>query len=73
MQCVRSERTISAFSRGAELTRAINTMWDENRRTPVTPSRNRIIEERIAALMAEFDLTLPEWHYWARMCARYEA
>jgi hypothetical protein len=70
---IRTERTIEVFSRGLELVRAIERMWALNAKETwrgnnvvgwVPPSV--AIVERIKAVMAEFDLTLPEFHYWCR-------
>lgn len=60
---IRQERTFESFSRGLEVVRAIRKMWDGHSRLP--PGSNAQIEINIRALMAEFDLTLDEWHYWA--------
>ena len=57
---IRDERRVERFSRGAELIRTIRTMWRAN-----NGADHDVIEARIQGLMEEFDLTLPEWHYWA--------
>ena len=57
-QAIRGERTVERFSRGLELVRAIHSVWDANELIP-----------RIEALLREFDLTVPEWHYWANQAA----
>lgn len=50
--------------------RAIHRMWDANELIPrQTGQFNRIVNERIEALLREFDLTVPEWHYWADQAA----
>jgi hypothetical protein len=70
---VRPERSISGYSRGAELTRAINAMWQANEATPISVERVSIVNQRIESLMAEFDLTYGEWYYWSRLCAERES
>ncbi len=73
MNEVRPERTIEQYSRGAELHRAILKMWQANADTPLNHERSTLINERIESLMGAFDLTLPEWYYWSRLCAKREA
>lgn len=63
MGTIRQERTFESFSRGLEVVRAIQKMWEGHSRLP--PGSNAQIETNIRALMAEFDLTIDEWHYWA--------
>jgi hypothetical protein len=70
---VRPERSISGYSRGAELTRAIHAMWQANEATPISVERVSIVNQRIESLMAEFDLTYGEWYYWSRLCAERES
>lgn len=61
---IRPERSFTAYSRGAELTRAIREMWKANR-----GATNAVINARIDAIVREYDLTLDEWHHWARALA----
>ena len=70
---IRPERSFEQFSRGLELVKVIHAMWKRNAKETwrgnnvvgwIPPSR--AINARIEALMAEFDLTLGEWFYWAK-------
>lgn len=62
---IRPERSFEAFSRGAELLRAIRSLWVRNARLPA--GSNREIAERVEALRGEFDLTYDEWYHWSDM------
>lgn len=62
MSAIRQERTFETFSRGAELVRTIQAFWDKSNRLPA--GSNRLIAEGSKELCEEFDLTIPEWHYW---------
>ena len=58
---IRPERTFEVYSRGPQLVRAIQALWEGN-----VGLSGEAIDSRIRGLMAEYDLSLPEWHYWAR-------
>lgn len=65
---VRPERSVECFERGAELVRRIIKMWDIHDLIPLSVyDRNQIINQNIENLLKEFDLTVPEWHYWAEI------
>ncbi len=73
---IRSERSFDHYTRGLELLRAIRHVWKVNEAIPHThrgvhPSRNEQIEANILALLDEFDLTIPEWHYWAEKASNW--
>ena len=59
---IRQERAYENFNRGLELIKAIRRMWALN---ITIPRSNQQIETAIDNIMAEFDLTISEWHYWA--------
>lgn len=65
MHCrvIRPERSFEAFSRGAELLRAIRALWARNARLPA--GSNREIAEGVEGLRSEFDLTYAEWYHWS--------
>jgi len=74
VKMIRFERTFDVYSRGLELVREIQQMWEKNDALPrrtweQTTRANDIIEQRIRSLMHKFDLTIEEWHYWARIAA----
>jgi hypothetical protein len=65
-KAVRPERSFERFSRTLELVRAIKAMWEAHDRIPASVwPRSTVINWNIDRLMEEFDLTIPEWHYWA--------
>jgi len=68
---IRSERSVEHYSRGLELAKAIQRMWDLNdRERPYMPwPTSQIINPRIEAIIREFDLTVEEWHYWCKNAA----
>lgn len=61
---IRHERSVEGYSDGSRLVRDIQAMWESNRCLP--PGSNEEIERRILTIMVEHDLSLVEWHYWAR-------
>ena len=66
---IRTERKFETYSRGPELVRAIKALWERNEADRGRAGGNDRINARIEALAAEYDLTVPEWHYWARIAA----
>jgi hypothetical protein len=64
---IRPERSFETYSRGLPLVKAIHAMWEVHRKIPYTSTIDRTLEinTNIERLMADFDLTLDEWHYWA--------
>jgi hypothetical protein len=52
---VRTERSVSCFSRGAEVVQAIHNLADGKQH----PHAEWVCQE--------FDLTPSEWHYWRRL------
>ena len=64
---IRPERSFENFSRSLELIRAIRSMWDVHAKLP--PGQNQTIEDNIQKILDDFDLTVDEWHYWARHCS----
>lgn len=73
MTTIRPERTFEQYSRGAQLIQAILEMWVLNDRIePGTEGRTQTINGRISSIMAEYDLTIDEWHYWAKQARQVE-
>lgn len=69
MRNIRKEKSFECYSRGFELIKAIWALWDETDRilkSGVWPP-SKYINKNIRDLMAKFDLTLDEWHYWAEL------
>jgi hypothetical protein len=65
---IRAERSFEQYSRGSELVQAIKQMWEGHARLSYSRrDRNTIINSNIKKLMADFDLTLQEWYYWAKI------
>jgi len=68
---IRPERKLANFSRGLELIQAIKATWKAiaalpaNRPWPPSAAINPLLEE----VIAEFDLTYGEWHYWCDIAA----
>jgi len=63
---IRPERSFEQFSRSAELVRAIKKMWRDNEKILEWPT-STIIERRINGILLDFDLSLKEWYYWAKI------
>ena len=74
MEGIRPERTIERCSRGLELIRRILAFWQDVEALPRLPwsneingyPKNREIKVRIEQIIADFGLTVDEWHYWCR-------
>jgi hypothetical protein len=65
---IRSERSFEHFSRGLELVRAIRACWKASDRIPIALlDRNDRINANCEQVVADFDLTYEEWHYWCRI------
>ena len=61
---IRPERSFEQFGRGLQLIRAIRAMWGVHESLPA--GSNAQINANIEVVRAEFDITIPEWHYWCR-------
>lgn len=67
---IRPERSFEAFSRGAELVRAIRSLWASNALLPA--GSNREIAEGVERLRSEFDLTYDEWYHWSDVARSHD-
>jgi hypothetical protein len=65
---VRPERTFENYSRGGELVQAIRAMWRANNKLPA--GSNAAVERNIQEVLGNFDLTIPEWHYWCKLAMK---
>lgn len=65
---VRPERTFESYSRGAELVETLRATWLVNNALP--PGSNDAIEQNMRKVAADFDLTVPELHYWCKLAAK---
>ena len=64
---VRDHMTFDRCSEGMKIIVAIQNCQDENNRlSRALPNINQRIETNIQRVMAAYDLTLGEWHYWCK-------
>lgn len=69
---IRPHMTPDRHSDGFKIVIAIQNLWDENERLSRSlPDVNERIEANICSLMERFDLTLGEWHLWAKYTPRH--